>query len=47
MERIVVYLDNILIFNQTLEEYARVVQRVLEILAKYKLFLYLKKCKFE
>jgi len=48
MERIVVvYLDNILIFTQTLEEYARAVQRVLEILAEYKLFLHPEKCEFE
>ena len=43
----VMYLDNIIIFTQTLKKYVRVVQRVLKILAKYKLFLYLEKCEFE
>ena len=44
---IVVYLDNILIFTQTIEEHIRAVQWVLKILAEYKLFLYLEKCEFE
>jgi len=43
---VVVYLDNILIFTKTEEEYERVVQRVLEILAEYKLFLRLEKYEF-
>jgi len=43
---VVVYLDNILIFTKTEEEYERVVQRVLEILAEHKLFLYLEKYEF-
>ena len=34
----IVYLDNILIFIQTLEEYHRVVSKVLKILVKYKLY---------
>ena len=42
-----VYLDDILIFTQILEEYHKVVYRVLEILAKHKLFLYSKKCKLD
>ena len=45
MEGIIgVYLDNILIFTQTLEEYARVVWWVLEVLANYKLFFCPEKC---
>ena len=40
----IVYLDDILIFIQTLEEYHKVVYRVLEILAKHKLFLCSEKC---
>ena len=44
---VVVYLDNILIFTQTLEEYIRAVQRVLEILAEYKLFLHPEKYELE
>ena len=43
---VVVYLDNILIFTKTEEEYERVVQRVLEILAEHKLFFYLEKYEF-
>jgi len=43
---IIVYLDDILIFTQTLEEYYRIVSRVLEILAEYKLYLQSEKCKF-
>ena len=43
---VVVYLDNILIFTKTEEEYERVVQRVLEILAEHKLFLRLEKYEF-
>ena len=39
-ETIVVYLDNILIFIWT-------VYKILEVLAKYKLFLHSKKCKFD
>ena len=41
-----IYLDDILIFIRTLEEYYKVVCKVLEILAEYKLFLYPEKCKF-
>jgi len=43
----IVYLDDILIFTQTLEEHHKAVQRVLEVLAKYKLSLYPKKCEFD
>ena len=42
----IVYLDNILIFTQTLEKHHRVVARVLEVLAQYKLYLWLEKYKF-
>ena len=44
-EIMIVYL-NILIFTRILEEYYKAVHSVLEVLAKYKLFLYPKKCKF-
>jgi len=43
---IVVYLDDILIFTKTEEEYKQAVWRVLEILAEHKLFLHLEKCEF-
>jgi len=44
---IVVYLDDILIFTWTWEEYVRAVQWILEVLAEYKLFLCLEKYEFE
>jgi len=34
----IVYLNNILIFTQTLEEYHRVVIKVLKVVAKHKLY---------
>ena len=40
---IIVYLDNILIFTQILEEYYRAVYRIIEVLAEHKLFLCSKK----
>ena len=43
---VVVYLDNIFIFTRSIEEHTQAVQRVLEILAKYKLFLCPEKCEF-
>jgi len=43
---VVVYLDDILIFMKTEEEHKRAVQRILEVLAEYKLFLHLEKCEF-
>ena len=43
----IVYLNNILIFTQTLKEHYKTVCRVIEVLNKYKLFLYPKKCKFD
>jgi len=42
---IIVYLNNILIF--ILEEYYKTVCRVIEILAKYKLFIYPEKYEFK
>ena len=44
---IVVYLDNILIFTETLEEHRRVTQWVMELLEKNKLYLQADKCEFE
>jgi len=43
---VVVYLDDILIFTKIEEEHEWVVQRVLEILMKHKLFLCLEKYEF-
>ena len=45
-EIMIVYLDDILIFIQTLEEHCKTVYKVLEVLAKWKLLLYSIKCKF-
>ena len=45
-EIIIVYLNNILIFTQILEDNCKIIYRVLEVLAKYKLFLYSKKYEF-
>ena len=44
---VVVYLDDILIFTETLEEHQKVTQRVLELLEKHKLYLRPDKCEFE
>jgi len=44
---VVVYLDDILIFTETLEEYRKVTRRVMELLWKNNLFFKPKKCKFE
>ena len=44
---VIVYMDDILIFTETLEEHRRVVRRVLEILAENNLFLKPEKCVFE
>jgi len=44
---VVVYLDDILIFTETLEEHQRVTRRVMELLWKHNLFLKPEKCKFE
>ena len=44
--KIVIYMDDILIFTQTMEEHRNIVRRVLQILADNKLSLHPKKCKF-
>jgi len=44
---VVVYLDDILIFTETLEEHWKVTQRVMELLRKNNIFLKPKKCEFE
>ena len=46
-EIMIVYLDNIFIFTQILEDYYKAVYKVFKVLAKYKLFLYFKKYKFD
>ena len=42
-----VYLDNILIFTETLEEHWKVTWRVMELLWKHNLFLKPEKCEFK
>jgi len=44
---VVVYLDDILIFTETLDEHRRITHRVLELLEKHKLYLRADKCEFE
>ncbi len=44
---VMVYLDNILIFIETLEEHRKVTRWVMELLEKNKLYLWVDKCKFE
>ena len=44
--KIVIYMDNILIFTQTMDEHKDIVKQVLQILANNKLLLHPKKCKF-
>ena len=44
---IVVYLDDILIFTETLNKHQRIMWRVLELLQKHKLYLCTDKCEFE
>jgi len=43
----VVYLDDILIFTETLEEYRKITRHILELLKKHKLYLCPDKCEFE
>jgi hypothetical protein len=45
--KVVVYLDDILIFTKSLEEHQRVVRRVLQILRENNLYLKPEKCEFE
>ncbi len=45
--KVTIYLDNILIMSKTKEEHCRVMQEVLKILRKHKLFLKAEKCEFE
>src|ERR1700689_1765091 len=44
---VVVYLDDILIFTESVEEHGRVTRRVLELLEKHQLYLRPDKCKFK
>ena len=44
--KIVIYMDDILIFSQTMDKHRSIVKQVLQILANNKLSLHLKKCKF-
>ena len=44
--KIIIYMDDILIFTQTMDEHKSIVKQVLQILADNKLSLHLKKCKF-
>jgi len=44
---VVVYLDDILIFTESLEEHRKVTRRVLEILERHQLYLRPDKCEFE
>jgi len=44
--KIMIYMDDILIFTQTMEEHRDIIRRVLQILANNKLSLHPKKCKF-
>jgi len=44
--KIVIYIDDILIFTQMIDEHRSIVRQVLQILADNKLLLHLKKCKF-
>jgi len=44
---VVVYLDDILIFTETLEEHQKITRHILELLEKHKLYLRSDKCEFE
>jgi len=44
---VMVYLDDILIFMETLEEHRKITRHVLELLEKHKLYLHPNKCEFE
>jgi hypothetical protein len=45
--KVVIYLDNILIFTQTLEEHCKILRQVLQILRENHLYLKPEKCDFE
>jgi hypothetical protein len=45
--KVIVYLDDILIFTEDLEEHQRLVRRVLQVLQENRLYLKLEKCDFE
>lgn len=44
--KVVLYIDNILIFTKTIEEHRQVVRRVLELMQQHKLYLKPEKYKF-
>ena len=44
--KVVVYIDDVLIFTKTMEEHKEVVKRVLDLMQKHKLYLKPEKCKF-
>jgi len=44
--KIIIYMDDILIFTQTMDKHKKIVKQVLQILADNKLSLHPKKCKF-
>jgi len=44
---VVVYLDDILIFTETLEEHWKITHHILELLERHKLYLHSDKCEFE
>jgi hypothetical protein len=46
-EKVIVYLDNILIFTEDLEEHRQLVHRVLQVLQDNQLYLKLEKCDFK
>jgi len=46
IRKIVIYMDDILIFTQMMDKHRNIVKQVLQILADNKLSLYPKKCKF-
>ena len=45
--KVIIYLDNILIFTKNLNEYRSIVKQVLEKLRKHHLYLKIEKCMFE
>jgi len=44
--KIIIYMDDILIFTQMMDKHKSIVKQILQILANNKLSLHLKKCKF-